>query len=202
MRNYLYLWHQPRLNQVVASGIQFRDLVPDLVGAGGLVLLRHHFAEPQFDPRSGFEFVEAGGIDQLAGDNVYDYGDFSWADFGRDVALADLTDAAIAALTFFAHAGRPYGAVEIPGLGNRFLYWGHDDGWYARIFYSRWDAIAPMLRRLLSGVLDASHADNVLDLLHGGAAAYWCANGVVVECEQTEDIDSLQQTYSTQGKRP
>jgi len=200
MRDYIYLWHQPKVKRVVASGIEFRDVVPELAGAGGVVLLRHQFDEPSFEPRNRFAFLSADRLARLAADNIYGYGDFCWADFGRDVALADLADMAVAELTFFAHAARPLGAVDVPGLGNRFLYWGHDDGWYARIFYSQWGAIAPMLDRMLSGMLNTERATAVSDLIRRGEAALWCRDGTAVECEQTEDIDALQRKHLTRPR--
>jgi hypothetical protein len=197
MRQYLYLWHERLAKRLVASGIEFRDLVPDLRVAGGLVLLRHRFDKAAFDRVSRFDFIPPDRLALLADDNVYGYGDFSWADYGRDVALAELSDQAIAELTFFGHAGRPFGDVEIPGLSNRFLYWAHDDGWYARIFYRRWDDVRSILRRLLPDLLGEEQATRVLDLVRRGENAFWCCGGHAIECEQTENIDALQKKHLT-----
>lgn len=192
MRNYLYLWRQPELKRLIASGIEFCDLVPELASAGGLVLLRHRFDEASFDPASGFDFVPADDISRLAADAISRYGDFSWADMGSGVELGGLSDQAVAELAFFGRKLRPLGQVEIPGLGNHFLCYGHDDGWYLRIWYARWEPVESMLRRLLPAVLSEAQARRTLDLVRRGEGAFWCQGGRAVACEQTEDIDALQ----------
>ena len=123
------------------------------------------------------------------------YGDFCWADYGAGVRLADLSDDAVAELAFFAHAARPLRRVAIPGLGNRLLCWSHDDGWYARIFYDHWDAVAPLLRRLLSELLDAEPAQAAYDRVRRGGTGIWCRAGSVTLCEATENVDRLQQMH-------
>lgn len=197
MRDYLYLWHEPQKKRLVASGIEFRDFVPELASAGGVVMLRHNFTDADFDSGSRFEFVPAEGLPRLAADDIYGYGDFCWADFGRGVALAELTDEAIADLTFFAQKARPLRDVGVPGLANRFLCWAHDDGWYARIFYSDWRAVDGLLRRLLLGLFREEQALRTLDSLSRGAIAVWCRRDAVYECEQTEDINALQTKHLT-----
>jgi hypothetical protein len=198
VRDYLYLWHQPQANCLIASGIEFRDVVPELASAGGIVLLRHRSDAPSLGRGSRFACVPADQLEQFATADIYGYGDFCWADFGRESVLADLPGAAVAALTFFANAARPLGgSVLIPGLGNRFLYWGHDDGWYARIFYGDWSALSPLVDRLLRGVLDAARAAEIHGRIRRADAAFWCCAGTAAECEQTEDIDALQQKHLT-----
>jgi hypothetical protein len=195
MRDYLYLWHEPQEKRLIASGIEFRDFVPSLQTVGGVVLLRHQFDEPSFDAASGLEFVRAASLARLADDDVYGYGDFCWVDFEREASLADLDDPAVAALTFFAHAARPLGDVQVPGLGNRFLFHGHDDGWSARIYYSRWDAIDPIVDSVLQRVVDGPTVVTIRVALQRGSAAFWCRGGSAVECERTEDMDMIQRKY-------
>ena len=195
MRDYLYLWNQPASQCLVVSGIEFRDLVPELATTGGVVLLRHRFDEASLDRESRLEFVAADQLARLAGDDIYGYGDFHFADFGRDTVLADLTDQAIAELLFFAHAARPLRRPGIPGLGNRLLYSAHDDGWHARIFYRSWDVIGHVLGTLLPRVVVAEETRRTLDVVRFGDAAVWCRGGHARDCEGTDDIDALQQEY-------
>jgi hypothetical protein len=201
VRNYLYLWHQPESKRLISSGIEFRDFIPELTTISGLVLVRHQYDEALLDPASGFEYVQADDLPRLAADDVYGYGDFCWADIGRDVELAGLSDQAIAELAFFGHMLRPFREVEIPGLDNRFLYYGHDDGWYARIFYHEWEPLGSILRRLLPDVLPEEQALRTLEMVRRGKDAFWCCQGSVIECAQTENIDALQHQYLS-DRRP
>ena len=195
MRDYLYLWHDRKSKRLVVSGIEFRDFVPNLRTTSGIVLLRHQYSDTSLDTASRFEFVPADEIVRLAAEDIYGYGDFCWADFDRKAALTDLSDQAIAELNFFAHMARPLGGVVIPGLGNHFLCFSHDDGWYARIFYHRWDAVAPLLHRLLRGLMGEAQSLRTLDQVSRGNDAFWCTRGTLIQCEQTENIDGLQQKY-------
>jgi hypothetical protein len=195
VRDYLYLWHDPQTKRLVVSGIEFRDFVSELQVTGGIILLRHQFGEALYDRASHFDFVPADGLTRLAADDIYAYGDFCWADFDRSTSMAKLSDAAIAELAFFAQMVRPLAGTEIPGLGNHFLCWAHDDGWFARIFYSRWNAVGLILRQLLPAILGQTRAMKTLDLVRRGKEAVWCHKGTVTQCEPTEDIDALQQKH-------
>lgn len=199
MRDYLYLWHEPEKQHLVASGLEFRDVVPELATAGGVVLLRHDFSDAEFDEASRFDFVPSDGLAPLAADNIHGYGDFCWADFGPGATLTELTDEAIAELTFFAHMARPLRAVAIPGLGNRFLGWAHDDGWYASIYFRDWQAVEGLLYRLLRGLLREEQVLRTLDSLGRGASAFWCRRDAVDECEQSSDIDALRRKHLSQS---
>lgn len=195
MRDYLYLWHDIRSRRLVASGVEFSDFVPELSGGGGVVLLRHGFLNTALDRVSGLSYVANDEMAELVADDIHGYGDFRWADFGRGVELAALTDDEVARLTFFAHMNRPLHGTAIPALGNRFLVSAHDDGWHTRIFYTHWGAIKPVLRQMLRGLLGEEQALNTLARLGHGMLAFWVQRDLVFECEQTEDIDLLQRQH-------
>jgi hypothetical protein len=158
-------------------------------------MLRHEFVGALFDRTSRFDFITADQLSELAADDIYGYGDFCWADFDSGARLAELGNDAIAELTFFAHTGRPFRGVEIPALGNRLLYWSHDDGWYTTIFYKDWEVIARSLRRLLRAMLYEDLANRTLEALRDHDAAFWCVAGAAHPCEGHDDINALQQRY-------
>lgn len=195
MRDYLYAWHQPNSRRLVLSGVEFRDVAPELTAGGGVVLLRHRFDVASFDPTSRFEYAAGEDLSLLVREDVYSYGDFCWADIGADASLAQLSDQAIAELTFFAQLARPLVSPEIPGLGNRFLWWTHDDGWYARVFYREWRDVAGLLARLLKNLLADDLASETLKRVSRGETAWWCRRDAVAECEATEDIDALRRRH-------
>lgn len=198
MRDYLYLWNDAERRRLVVSGMEFRDLVPEL--ADGVVLLRYQFAEAAFEPASRFEFVPGEALAELAADDIHGYGDFVWAEIGRGAKLGALTDQAIAELAFFGQMARPLRDVEIPGLGNRFLCWAHDDGWYARVFYREWPAMERVLGQMLGQLVDGDLAAGVLERV-GRGEAVWCQRDAVIGCERSEDIDALQGKYLTRRRR-
>jgi hypothetical protein len=66
---------------LVASGIEFADLLPLVDGAGGIILLRHDYDAATLDSKNGLEYVTPGELGTLAAqDDVYSYGDFVGVD--------------------------------------------------------------------------------------------------------------------------
>jgi hypothetical protein len=186
MRPYLYVWNRPAGHCLTASGLELADLLPDLASGGGVFLLRHRFDDVERDPASGLDYVAAADLPQLAAEDVYSWGDVSWADYAADTPPL-LSPTSIAELLYFAHAGGPLRDVAIPGLGNRFLASGHDDGWCLRLHYVDWADVEATLAR----VLPASCRDRVLASLATGAAASWIEDGTASPEETSTDIDAI-----------
>ena len=185
MRDYVYIWHDPLAHFVVASGVEFRDLAL-LFQQGGVILLKHQSEETAHDNHTGLQYVEGSAIQALLAEDIYSWGDFTWADFqGPSLPLMAPQD--VAALLYFSHAGKPLTAVKVSGLNNRFLCRSHDDGWYLQIYYSS----EPDLDAMFSQLNIQYGNDGLLDRMKAGDIAIWrSANKVEME-EKTFDIDRL-----------
>ena len=197
MRRYLYAWHTLSDRRLVLSGVEFSDLLPEL-DLRGVILLRHDYDEVRHDRANRLQYVAAADVGDLAAENVYGFGDFCWADVGVGVRVSNLTDQAVAELMFFSHATRPLAGVEIPGLGNRLLWWAHDDGWFAYAYYTQWDVIEGVLRRSLATLLGEDEQRRVIEHIRRGDGAVWCNPNQVIDidpAEPREDIDRLQMKY-------
>ncbi|APA68491.1 hypothetical protein [Janthinobacterium sp. 1_2014MBL_MicDiv] len=186
MRNYLYIWHDPDQQMLVASGIEFGDFLPTLGEAGGVLLLKGDAAAAQYDAPSGLQHVSQMQLAALAREDMASWGSHAWADY-QDAALPPLGDMDVAEAVFFAHRGRALRRPRIPGLGNRFLAYAHDDGWYLKLFYSAWDDVA----QLLAGIVPAALGTLDMQGLQQGDAGYWLRQGVVQAEVRTHDIDSV-----------
>lgn len=193
MRDYLYLWHEPDASRLVASGIEFGDVAGFFAGNdAGLVLLEHEFDGATVGP-GGFDFVDAGQLEELAQDNIYAYGDFIWLDFNR-LESADSSsepgDEEIAQLAFFAHMRRPLASVVVPFFRNRFLAYSHDDGWRLSLYYAnRTDLVG-----LLEPAITQSHpgtASQVLDFLRAGCGAIWATADEIERERGTTNINEV-----------
>lgn len=186
MRDYLYIWHEPQQQFVVASGIEFRDFVPTLRDNGGVLIIEGRSEVADNDTNSGFDFVAPSRLPQLAKENIYSWGNFAWADYAASV-VPSIGDDGIAEILFFGHRGRPLNTPEIPKLQNRFLVYAHDDGWYLKLYYTNWNDVGNFLSTLIQptvGVLDIA-------LLKDGGNAYWLKNGTVYAEDKTHDVDSI-----------
>lgn len=186
MRNYLYIWHDANERFLCASGIQFEDMCPILKSSGGIVLLKHEAHDHALDVDSGLEFLPASTIPSLLEQDIYSWGTFSWADYAsRDFPRLDKQE--VAELLYFAHRAMPFASVALRNLGNRFLAYGHDDGWYFKCFYSDW----AHARAILDGLVLLKPHRDVTELLQSGTGAFWISDGAVVPEERTFDIDSV-----------
>lgn len=186
MRDYLYIWNDPEEHFIVASGIEFSDLVGQVGSEGGLVLLEHRvdwdFDYVKQDWEMNFSTVPLSGIGELAKEHINLWGNFSWADYAGE-SIAELSDQEIAELLFFAHMKRPLDRIALPALGNKFLCCIHDDGWHMKLYYSTWDDVAVLLGAL--------HPELNLTELHTGKSAYWVSGSSIDIEEKTFDIDSI-----------
>lgn len=186
MRDYLYIWHNPVQQLVVASGIEFKDFLPFLNQKGGVILLDHQSEIASYDARSGFRFTPASALARLAAEDIYRWGDFTWADF-RDPSLPLLSPEEKAELLYFAHQVRPLHTVKIPGLKNSFLAQIHDDGWRLQLYYTDWNDVAGFLATVIPeeiGKLD-------IPALQEGTQGFWLYKGQIEKAEKTFDIDSV-----------
>lgn len=187
MRDYLYLWKKQ--DHLVASGIEFVDLMPLLEDAGGLVLLRHDYDEVDYDYGTGLDYVARSGLSALAAVNIYSFGDFAWADY-RTPGFPSVVPEDVAQLLYFAHAGVPLRQVSLTSLGNRLLVFGHDDGWRLSLYTRDWDPvrtlISDLVARLTRGSCSAAPIEGRSD-----DAAVWVTPSGVEDCEGTWDIDGV-----------
>jgi hypothetical protein len=197
VRDHLYLWRNSA-NSLVASGIEFRDFLPPLRDAGGVILLAHRHNSAVLDTATGLGYVPQHGLTALATANVYDFGDFVWLDYpvGRFPAVApdDLVD-----LAEFAKTGSPRGPIVLPSVGNRMLAFAHDDGWRLSLFYADWEPVRALLHSLAGRLTNASI--DTLDRPSGSEAIRVTATGVHA-CPGTIDIDGLMNGWAAAEGRP
>ena len=199
MRNYLYLWRDPRRECLVASGLEFKDFHRHLrTHTSGVVLLKHGYTEALEHP-SGLEFVPLAGIPALIEDDPYGYGDLLWADSPTVVdgesMLPAISDSELAELLFFGHTARPLGAVSLDCIKNQFLFAAHDDGWSLRVYANSWDASCDLLRSLAIADRFSQSAEVVIETIEDGTSACFISRGEFKEVECSENIDSVLDRY-------
>lgn len=180
--SYFYVWNDIEHRSLVASGLRFADFLPLLQGRG-VLLLRHHFECAQRDPASELEYVDAKDIQSLAIAAIYSWGDFYWADWIPTNSLRPTADE-ISDLQHFTSEALPRNSSHIVSLDNELLVAAHDDGWYVRAFYSRWDVMSQLVK-MKAPQLTTSN----LDSLERGVCGFWVQDGEVRVEEKTFDVD-------------
>lgn len=178
MRHYLYIWHDPAERMMVASGIEFKDVIPALLDADGIVL-RKGGAGTARKP-AAWQSVTRQQLPALAPEDLYACGSHAWADYhGAPPASRDADVAAM-----LGHRGPP---GPLPALRGRFLAFAHDDGWYLKLFYADWGDVAALLAAAVAPALGALD----MDALQRGGDGYWLQDGAVQAELKTHDIDSV-----------
>ena len=185
MREYLYIWNNPEERFIVASGLEFKYLAP-LLCVGGLILLEHKSEVARYDNKSLFEYVPKAGFRDLANEDMYSWGNFSWVDYSADTVPA-ITPEDVAEILYFGHAAKPLREIHIQSIGNQFLAYAHDDGWFLQLYYVEWESVWRILSKLYPVLLSG----NVAVPLQEGSSALWMNNGLVVQEVKTFDVDSV-----------
>jgi hypothetical protein len=182
VRHYLYIWHDPAERMLVASGIEFRDFMPALGKAGGIVL-RKGSAGTARKP-AAYQTLARPQLPGLAHDDMHAWGSHAWADWQDDCQGKPpaCRDADVAAM--LDHRGA---LAPLPALRGRFLAFAHDDGWYLKLSYAAWDEVAAFL----AGAIPPALGTLDMDALQRGGDAYWLQDGVVQVELKTHDIDSV-----------
>lgn len=178
MRHYLYIWHDPAARMLVASGIEFKDAIPALLDADGIVL-RRGSAGTAGKP-AAWQALARQQLPALAGEDLHACGSHAWADWqGTPPAPGDADVAAM-----LGHRG----ALTPPAaLRSRFLAFAHDDGWYLKLLYAAWADVAA----LLAGAIPPALGTLDMNALQRGSDAYWLQDGAVQVELKTHDIDSV-----------
>ena len=178
MRHYLYIWHDPAERMLVASGIEFKDVIPALLEADGIVL-RKGSAGTARKP-AAWQALARQQLPALAQEDLHACGSHAWADYlGAQPAPGDADVAAM-----LGHRGA---LTPLPALRGRFLAFAHDDGWYLKLLYSAWDDAAA----LLAGAIPPTLGSLDMDALQRGGNGYWLQDGAVQVELKTHDIDGV-----------
>jgi hypothetical protein len=186
MRDYLYIFNDPKAKFILASGIEFKVLENHLSGRG-LFLLKHEYPDTGYDLQSRFEYLPSADIKELSKENIYGWGDFCWIDFLGSPPF-QLEKKTISELLYFAHTSEPLNASRFTELQNKFLCYIHDDGWYLKLYYNDWNDIAGLLKDVIPRL--KGNCDIIRDI-EIGDEAYWISKGVAEPCDKTTDIDGI-----------
>ncbi|MGK5064940.1 hypothetical protein [Janthinobacterium sp. LB3P112] len=174
----MYIWHDPAERMLVASGIEFKDFLPALSMADGIVLRQGSAGTPR-KPAS-YQILTHQQLPALAHEDMSACGSHAWADWqGAAPASHDVDVAAM-----LDHRGA---RGPLPALRGRFLAFVHDDGWYLKLFYAAWEDVAA----LLTGAIPPSLGALDMHALQQGGDGYWLQDGILDLELASHDIDSV-----------
>jgi hypothetical protein len=154
--------------------------------AGGLILLDHEFDDADRDCHSGLDFLPASRLPELISEDIYSWGDFSFADYGGN-AFPRIPPDEVAELLYFRHAARPLRRARVASIANRFLCYVHDDGWRLRVHYTDWEDVERCLA-VAAPVLSPALLERVRK---DETSALWVSEGRAETEERTDDLDLI-----------
>ena len=132
-RTKIYIKISPEESKIVYSGIEFSEFIEFLPKPIENILLIEgdYWGNKQ---AHNFELLEGREIENLAKEDVYSFGNFSFVDYAHTAAVNGLSNQQVAELLYLAHAARPLSSPFFAPLENRFAYLAHDDGWYCKLY--------------------------------------------------------------------
>ena len=136
IRDVVYIHLNEKDRFVLTYGIEFYEFVLSLSDSiNHLLLLKHRFDDSDFNMHTMLDYVPKKRVMKLAGDGVYNYGDFCWVDFEEMEGLNELPDQTLAELLFLGHVKEHLKPPFYSYLGNRYAYLARDDGWFNKTYY-------------------------------------------------------------------
>jgi hypothetical protein len=201
MRNYLYLWNDPRANCLIASGIEFSDFIPFLETRGGLVADNASKA-PDFNFSKNFDgdfsYIPKECIPEILknkeGSDFYASEELCWFDTEwRKASRTDkkLSNKNIAEILFYFHKHIPLNTNQLPKVDNEILYYGRDNGTYLKLFYNYWPTIDSIVTPLLNSLLPEDKSEEMLNLVQQGEKSFWISKESVTEYPRTHNIAGI-----------
>jgi len=138
-------------HKMVISKFNFSDLIEYTpIPLNNILLLKSDYIGE--NRRHNFELLEGKrDIAKMIKDKAYSYGDFCFTDYEDIPAVEQLSDEQIAELLYMAHLYKPLNSPFFEVLKNNFVYLGHDDGWYCKIYCKEKELLNSLLLNKLRG---------------------------------------------------
>lgn len=154
IRDLIYLHLNQSDQYVLSYGIEFAEFAAAFSGSlNHLLLLKHRYDDADFNMHTLLEYCPEEGINKLAADDVYGYGDFCWIDFLEEDVLNELSGQEMAELLYLGHHKQHLKIPFYNKLGNRFVYLAHDDGWFNKTYYRSFKDFFHLLSEVVSDKL-------------------------------------------------
>lgn len=130
----MYIKISPEEKEIIYTGIEFAEFIKYLSKPiKNLLLLKGDYfgnrREANFELLEGQEIVK-----KLANEDVHNFGDFCFVDYGSAEKVNGISAEQIAELLYLGHMFKPLRSPFFELLNNNFAYLTHDDGWYCKLY--------------------------------------------------------------------
>lgn len=130
-----YLRIDKKTSHIVSVGATFKEFMAYIPEKPEHMLLLHsQFWAGQLHDGLSLEYVDQQTMDKLINDQVYDYGDFAWADYAKEDSLDQVSPQELAELLYVAHRHEPLTRPFFSSLQNQYIYLAHDDEYSVKVY--------------------------------------------------------------------
>ncbi len=155
IRDLMYLYYDKDKSSIRTYGIEFKEFILSLdARPDNILVLSGDYWGTDFDHNTRCNYSSFEDINNFIEENVYHYGDFVWIDFEELSNLDDLMPEEIAELYYVGMKKDTITGSYFEKLGNKFIYTGHDDGWYNNIYYNNIDDFNSVLTNIIKSKID------------------------------------------------
>jgi hypothetical protein len=157
LKDVIYINSNTDKNLVKFYGIQFKDFIkytPNPID--NVLLIEHEYSSEKYHVPSRFMYTTKENIDDLANDDIYNYGNFCWVDFNEETSLDLLKPQEIAELLYLGHKYIPLNSSSFPNINNQYAYCAHDDGWICLLYCRNIEDFSHVITNYITGNLSTS----------------------------------------------
>lgn len=142
MRDLLFIHQRPSSEEVLLNlaGLSFREFVQCVDRPLNLLAFRTQYPDLVNFHEIGFHAIRDhkdarfNDLDKLLENPRFMDGDLHWIDYSDEQALLEIGDQELAELCFLSQQGRPLHSPFLKTLENRYVYFGHDDGFVTSLY--------------------------------------------------------------------
>ncbi|MEI3163409.1 MAG: hypothetical protein V8S74_08495 [Lachnospirales bacterium] len=151
----IYVNANKEMHEYIYTGINFREFMEYLQKPiENIILLRANYIGNNF--QKNFELIEGHEyINELAKENIYNWGDFYFADYSHRGNVDKMNDREISELLYLSHMNYPLHTPFFKSLENNFVYLSHDDGFYCKLYSKKGEYFSNIVaNKIREGIKD------------------------------------------------
>lgn len=132
---FSYAFFDENENCFFTTGITFKDFINSMSPKPtNLLIIDGSPDHAKYVPQIGMWVVDSINMEDFIHENVYSFGDFCWVDYRNEDNVENMPREHVAELLYASRIKSPLAGYTWDSLNNRFLYLGHDDSYWVKVY--------------------------------------------------------------------